>query len=250
MARSAYKLSTPLKALLYYLCVKGALEAGTLQVPSTHDLSDQLGSADKSADERVKELWTDLAWMNEQRLLFKEKQYDKKEYFRHLTQPSVNSQIQKFRPGIAQIGDGHRYEIVPAEFVEKITTAIRLVTLKDLFRFTNGDLPQKLVFDFMANHARIIDDDRQLFDSFIQKMKYIGYISLDKPNPEFSDSDDRVMLEPGPVFRCQDMYIELRALDYLSERGLKRGASQVRQARRLELHKNVARFRVDPTVVL
>jgi hypothetical protein len=119
---------------------------------------------------------------------------------------------------------------------------MRLIAIKDLFHFTRGELPQNVAFEFLATAVRLIDNDRPAFDNFVQRVKTIGYLSLDKPNPKVDDADDRVMHHPGPVLRSQDMYVGRRALDYYACADHHFGGSEMRHEKRLELNQTARRY--------
>ena len=70
-------------------------------------------------------------------------------------------------------------------------------------------------------------------------MKDVKYIEIDPPTELISESarKRRFVLEPGQVFRAQDMYIELRCLDFFG--GLE---SANRWTHRLSLRKRVEQF--------
>ena len=81
------------------------------------------------------------------------------------------------------------------------------------------------------------------FDNFILRMSRIGYVMLDGPtedaeHPRRPRLDDDVLIAPGLVFRRQDMYIELRALDYFSNTS----SDLVRRERRKALRDSATRF--------
>jgi hypothetical protein len=67
-------------------------------------------------------------------------------------------------------------------------------------------------------------------------MNTVGYIALDPTPQEMLDLKipSHVVLEPGPVFRDQDMYLELRALDYFGEDAANRRSLRIGLRQRAE----------------
>lgn len=240
---SPYALDTPLKALIYYLCVKGALTNGDLKAPSSHKLSARLGNKELPMAPEVKRRWDDLEWMNREKLLFREDHYPADEYRRALSQPGVHNLIRRFRPGF--VPDERGYWLKPEDLVDKVKSAARLIALKEVYRFTR-DVPQKWLRRFLAQQPHIGMDDPESFYAFVQGMSHIRYISLSKPSPQFDDRDDNIRLEPGPTFRRQDMYVELMALDCFAEDS-QPDDCQRRRAQRLELHKQAREFAGNPS---
>jgi hypothetical protein len=213
----------PLGTLIYYLCVTSAIRRGGYKIPSSQKISRMLRirkvkGKRKAIDPRIHHLWVDLLWMHGQKLLFDEEQANESRYFLPLSSTNVNKRIKGFRPGFKQEKPRVR-KIEPKEFVDKTMTAARLIALKDLYHFNHRGVSQKLLFRFLRSQD-LIDDEDELIH-FLKTMDNIEYIEIDLSDPEKVQLDIRndFFLEPGQVFRNQDMYLELRALDYFSEQG-------------------------------
>jgi hypothetical protein len=227
MAHSISASSTrldPLGTLVYYLCVSIAVGEGGVRVPSGQTISKMLGVAKNGKkpptriDPRARQIWSDMLWMHEERLLFDETPVDELQYWLTLSVTNVNRRINGFRPGFKQDHLGERI-IEPKEFVEKTITAARLVAWKDLYHCNSREVTQKLLFRFFKNRELVRDDGT--FIHFLRTMDSIRYLDVELPEVEKSQPDLRkdFLIEPGLVLRNQDMYIELLALDYFSEQG-------------------------------
>jgi hypothetical protein len=231
----------PLGSLIYYWCVKEAIEGGGYIVPGSDKIAARLQTKKDGSgpiDDEINQVWQDLWWMNEKHLLFREQPFKNSEYFRPLSQHGVSERMKKFRPGF-KTETTHRRRIVPSEFVEHATTAIQLVALKDLYYFNHRKVTHNLLLKFLEAQGFVTGADE--FYLFLGSMNSIHYIELD-PQPGDSGDPDRnkfYLVEPGPVFRNQDMYVELLGLDYFSEGGPPKGD---RRARRLELHRRAEKF--------
>jgi hypothetical protein len=228
----------PLGALIYYLCVRQAIERGDYRVPSSHKIAAQLALKRDQGGNRVPRspsvlrLWDVLSWMNDKKLLFDARRLDKSQFIRELSQRNVNDRIKKFRPGFEMVSTRQR-RIVPSEFVDQTATAIRLVALKDLYYFTHRRLEQKVLLQFLQQENLITGPDD--YYVFLKTVKNIGYVEFDPPVSQVVD--EFFWLEPGQVFRHQDMYVELRALDFFSERSRRDGRDE-----RLQLRVKAAKF--------
>jgi hypothetical protein len=206
-------------------------------VPSSHLISNQLRVKTEEGlripmDPKVQCLWQDLKWMKEQELLFDEHKPDASAYCRPLSQHNVNVRFSRFRPGFRSVSRRQRH-IVPPEFVERPSTAVRLIALKDLYYFNGLEVPHPLLFEFFLQQ-RLIPNEEQFY-TFLTSLFTVNYILI-LPSPAWlptGQSDRVALLEPSETFRNRDMYLELRALDFFSTEK----CSDVRQTRRLELHK-------------
>jgi hypothetical protein len=214
----------PLGTVIYYLCVCIAIADGDMRLPSGQTISKMLGVAKKGrkaascVDRQTRQIWSDMLWMHKEKLVFDEKPVDESLYWLALSATNVNKRIKGFRPGFKHLNPRERI-IDPKEFVEKTITAARLVAWKDLYHCNNREVPQKLLFRFFRN--RELAKDESDFTRFLKTMDNIRYLDLEVTDTEKSQLDLRrdFLVEPGQVFRDQDMYIELRALDYFSEQG-------------------------------
>lgn len=242
-------LLDPIGAIIYYLCVTHALKVGWLGVPSSEVIrkmlrfkKEKVNARSKPADPHVWRLWNDLKWMDHEGLLFHE--VHEPGYVRSFTphplsQRVINDRINKFHPGFAWISPKRRC-IVKAELVENVLTAARLIALKDLYYFNAGQVPQKLLLEFLKTQSLVSDaDEFYRFLQIMRRIQYIGFSDL-RAEEQFSDSlrDKHLLVEPGGVFRNQDMYLELRALDYFSQRG----PSTKRRTLRKQLHERAKEF--------
>jgi hypothetical protein len=217
----------PLGTVIYYLCVCIAVTDGDMRIPSGQTISKMLGTptgkgtgrkAVRHIDGRTLQIWLDMLWLHKEKLVFDEKAVDESEYWVTLTSTNVNKRINAFRPGFKYVSPKVRI-IDPKVLVEKTITAARLVAWKDLYHSNHREVPQKLLFRFLR-HRELIKDDSD-FVRFLETMEHIKYLDMDVPDAEKTQVDlhKDFLVEPGQVLRDQDMYIELRALDYLSEQG-------------------------------
>lgn len=234
----------PIGALILYLAVVEAIKSGDLIVPSSQRISDLLHRGADPEHEQLPDdppvelLWADLSWLNESRLLFNEHQYSKTEYFRTLSQHNVNERLRHFSKGFVQRSRRER-QLVPTEFVERASTAARLVGLKDLYFFNRRELPYGQLEAFLTSE-RLIADKEQC-PGFVKTMVEIGYVHA-YPTAEWAQYLDQgrpVELEPTSTFRHYDQYLELRALDHFNE-NLR--LTEERRKTRLELHEAAKRF--------
>jgi hypothetical protein len=217
-----YKPLDPLGAVVYYSCVTGALESGGLILPSTATIADSLrifrplDQLVRAHDDRVQRLWNDLVWMNDHNILFNEQPRPKSEFFLSLSQHNVNRRIQRFPPGFDPFGKRAR-RLNENLVVEKTITAARLVALKDLYHFRKADIPHQLFTNF-ATAQQLIADAQESFH-FLNSMLDINYVSVSPlPSPSF-DPTITYYLSPSEMFRCLDMYVELRTLDFFADNG-------------------------------
>jgi hypothetical protein len=231
----------PMGAIIYYLCVTEAIKQGSLEVPSSQKISSMLDVADNGTPvhAHVDRLWRDLQWMDQEKLLFHEQQADDSKYRdsfapRSLAAHNVNRRIEHFHPGFVHDTPRHR-RIVQTELLDQTISAVRLVALKALYYFQQWQVPQKLLLEFLQGQGLIPDDVNEYY-RFITVMNRIGYIDFPdlSPGERFSDAyrNKHLLVSPAPLFRNQDMYVELRALDYFSEQRSKPDSSR---ARRLDL---------------
>ena len=220
----------PLGALIYYLCVTDAIKGGDLIVPGSQRIADELAA--RRGGGRVAVLWADLWWMQEKKLLFDERPIAKSQYFRKLAQRNVNERMNKFKPGFEKITPKQR-RLVIDDFVEQPATAIRLIALKDLYFFAhrNRRVPQRVFFEFLQAQNLITSEDE--YYAFLLNMKGIKCVILDPDVPEFTERERSrfYWIQPGQIFRNQDMYVELRALDFFSASP----GDRQRRAKRLRL---------------
>ncbi len=104
-------------------------------------------------------------------------------------------------------------------------------------------VPQQLLLEFLRSQ-KLIPDANEYY-RFLRIMNRLHYIDFPELSPveEFSDSyrGKLLLVSPAQVFRYQDMYIELRGLDYFSERR----STLDRHVRRLELRKNAEKFEMQ-----
>jgi len=245
----------PLGTVIYYLCVTEALKGGSLDVPSSHKISKMLKIEDKGEqkpiDPCIDRLWSDLQWMNQEGILFHERQTDDLHYLRSFTPRmlaahNVNIRIQNFHPGFERITSVHR-RLVTGVLVDRTISAVRLVALKDLYYFSKSQLPQKLLLEFLQGQNLTTDTNESY--RFLKVMNRISYIAFPDlaPGEQFSDrhTNQHLLVEPGQIFRNQDMYLELRALDFFLER---ESAADPRP-RRKELRKNAETFMLEKHAV-
>jgi len=190
-------------------------------------------------NQEVYDRWDDLLWMTRERLLFNEDQLNEAEYFRTLKQPRIHDLVRNFRPGFmkVQVGSQSAWHVLPDKIVDNPETAVRLIVFKELY-FVKRDPQQKLTLEFLKSED-LVQDNGEFYD-FTQRMKEAGYIDIDKPNHSVSETDDRVLLRPGRVFRYQDMYIELLALDYFSI--LRHATANGRRSERKRLRSSAQAF--------
>jgi hypothetical protein len=236
-------LLDPVGALLYYLAVRGAIEGGAYTVPSSRALAEQLtiirekGKPARAEDPAVQDLWSDLWWMKEQKLLFDEHPPNPAIYWKQLSQHNVNARMHQFRPGFEHDGTRRQRYIVPREFVERAKTAARLVALKDLYRYNGFELPHPLLGEFLLKEGLVRNEEE--FFTFLQAVSAIAYAEV-TPTERLprARADHTTFVEPAQTFRNQDRYVELRALDHFST---VIGAA-VRRKRRIELQQSARRF--------
>jgi hypothetical protein len=235
-------LLDPVGALIYYLCVRGAIAGGHNQIPSSHEIARLLkiregGNGRRTAiNADIQCFWEDLLWLKESQLLFDETPADPKDFGRPMSQHNVNERIQSFYPGF----DLHQKRgrlIVPNELVESSIMAARLIALKDLYRFNGRVLPHPLLIEFLQRD--LIPDENECY-SFLHWANAIRQVDV---APDVSwlpvGKTSRVAsLSPSQVFRNHDMYIELRTLDHFSSEP----ASPLRKQGRLDLHRNTRQF--------
>jgi len=242
----------PLGTVIYYLCVTEALKGGSFDVPSSHKISKMLKIGEdkeepKPVDPRIDRLWNDLQWVNREGLLFREPQTGDLHYLRSFTPRAlaphnVNIRIQNFHPGFELVTPKHR-RIVTAVFVDRTTSAVRLVALKDLYYFSKGQLPQKLLLEFLQRQNLTTDaNEYYRFLKVMHRIRYVAFPDL-PPGEQFSDrhTDQHLLVEPAQVFRNQDMYLELRALDFF----LERESPADPRAQRKQLRKNAEAFMLE-----
>jgi hypothetical protein len=233
----------PLGALIYYLCVTEALQAGGLIVPSSSSISKQLtveqrGTDCRARDVRIQAVWEDLFWISQSGLLFHEPQYPKANFCRGLSQHNVNRRISQFRPGFELMNRRVR-RLVRTDVVEKTGTAVRLAAFKDIYHFASSEVSQAILREFMGEEHLITDDDQ--YYGFLESMGAIHYLEtypIGALRPPLQ-RDRHFLVEPSDLFRGVDLYIELRALDYFSSTG---GSPMQRHNRRLQLNANARDF--------
>jgi hypothetical protein len=228
----------PVSALAYYLCVAKAIERGRYLVPSSHEIADllELRKGERVAlHDETQRLWEDLWWLKEKKIPFDERPADAEEYWRRLSQHNVNAKMRSFRPGFAH-GENHERYIVPFEFVERPRTALRLIALKEYFRF-NREVPHPSYFKFLRPALIPTEGECYTFLHSMHRVHYVQVLPSDEWLPKTA-TDPTAFLEPSDTFRNQDLYLELRALDEFS----RRAGDPVRRKRRLDLQRDVERF--------
>ena len=223
----------PIGAIIYYICATDAKKSGRWLIPSTHKIAQRLRGGANKTDVQVDHLWQDLQWIIDRRLLFDERTHDDPRCHpleHHApSQRNVYDRIRHFYPGFNPTDEhAHQYEkhhrqryMDDREFVEKKVTAIRLIAFKDLYYITDSRVPQKLLFEFLSAEGLVDADEFFGEGGFLSSMNRIRYIDFPglRRGEEFSDrhKNDPLLVEPGIVFRAQDMYLELRALDHFHE---------------------------------
>jgi len=232
----------PLGSLIYYLCVSEAIHDGVFIAPSSQKIAKELklegGKSGMPVNPLIRELWNDLSRMNQTRLLLNETAHRDSEYFLGLAQHNVNRRMQRFRPGFVPASPGAKQRHMDTrEFVERPKTAIRLTAMKDMYFYAGRDLPQKLLLGFLKSEALISDEDD--FYTFLESMSVVRYVDLDPLTEPISERDRNrpFVIEPGPVFRAQDMYLELRSLDFFGK-----PPSTDRWSRRLDMRRRAEQF--------
>jgi hypothetical protein len=255
-------LLDPIGSVIYYVCVTEAIKSGTWTVPSSQKISEMLEvHGKKPLDAQVDCLWRDLGWMIDAGLLLSEHSPSDADYRKSfephsLTQVNVNKRLQKLSPAFKQPTEEeqpqqeqkhHRQRHMDErEIVEKRITAVRLVAFKDLYISNDQHVPQKLLLEFLSKQGLAASDEYYGEGGFLpvmHRIKYLDFPGLPR-NEEFSDmhKDKPLLVVPGTVFRYQDMYLELRALDYFSEQ---RSDIDRRRTRRKELRKSAERFATE-----
>lgn len=219
----------PLGAIIYYICVTQAKKSGKWLIPGHRKIERMLKNIDNKPIPQVEQLWNDLQWIIEMKLLFDESTQVDSRYHpllhRGLSQHQVSERIDEFSPAFNPTEEHLRHDkkryMDYREFVENKVTAVRLIAFKDLYHITDSRVPQKVLLEFFSVQGLIDADEfygKGGFLSIMNRIRYIDFPGL-RRGEEFSDRhrDDPLRVEPGIVFRAQDMYVELRALDYFFE---------------------------------
>jgi hypothetical protein len=231
-------LLDPLGALIYYLCVSEAKKKAG-RVPSIQKISELLKGGDKPINPRIGLLWEDLLWLKENELLLSEHE---PEAFvpRSLASHNVNSRIKNFVPGFKVTHSGWR-EILPSKIVDTPLTAVRLIALKDLHHFCQLQVPQKMLLEFLLKENLIPDaGDYYTFVEVVTRIKYVDVDLLIGEQFSQHDWDKHFHVGPSEIFAKQDMYLELRAMDYFPEQ-----TPQNRQMCRMELRRRAEKLAGD-----
>jgi hypothetical protein len=262
----------PIGAIIYYICVTEAKRSGNWAIPSSHKIALMLNGTDNKPNAQVEHLWSDLQSIIDGKFLFDERTHHEKRYhplLHHaLTQRNVNERIRNFYPAFnpseehakeAQQHEKHHRQryMESREFVDKKITAIRLIAFKDLYYMTDSRVTLRLAFETL-NAQGFANADEYFgeggFLSIMHRIRYIDFPGLQR-GEEFSErhKNDPLYVEPGTVFRAQDMYLELRALDHFHELNIPDQATASRERSNLvsrlrartRLRENVRRFIVE-----
>jgi len=216
----------PVDALLLYLCVNQARMRGGSCIPATRNLARLLRVIESSANNTtvrqvaepaVQSLWEDLKWVSDSRLSLREIERAESDYFCDIGAATINTKLNQLTPYIVKAGKKKRH-IDTDKLVERPPNALRLVAFKDAY-FVCRDIPHDLVCKLFLEVSLVRDELD--FYTFVVSMLSVDYLTADPPAPTNFDSDiqtRRFVLEPGPAFRSQDLYLELRALDEFPKR--------------------------------
>ena len=212
------------------------MKSGAFEVPSTWEIAEMFNPPTGIPDAEITALRADLTWMYKQGLLFNELQIPAEQFLLVPRQPAINTLLASFAREFVKVHPQRR-ELDAHQVVENRVSAVRLVALKEIYRAHLSDLPGPLASDFLVTLKLIPADE---FCGFARSMNAIEYLSCDPPPSDCKAKMDRdLRVEPGRRFRSQDMYIELRALDYFSH---DRSNSDERRASRLQLRKQAQDF--------